>query len=47
MAREVPMSSTEILGTRLLKEIESEEGTLEDVSFWSFDGIAFLIDNFN
>ncbi|TVY38322.1 hypothetical protein LOCC1_G004717 [Lachnellula occidentalis] len=30
-ARNAPVSSTEILGTRLLSEIESEEGSLEDV----------------
>lgn len=30
-ARNAPLSSTEILGTRLLAEIESEEGNLEDV----------------
>lgn len=37
MSRTAPVSSTEILGTRLLKEIENEEGSLEDVkSFFSF-----------
>ncbi|TVY21210.1 hypothetical protein LARI1_G000651 [Lachnellula arida] len=30
-ARNAPLSSTEILGTRLLAEIESEEGSLEDL----------------
>ncbi|TVY68932.1 hypothetical protein LSUE1_G004944, partial [Lachnellula suecica] len=31
MARNAMMSSTEIFGTRLLREIESEEGNLEDL----------------
>jgi hypothetical protein len=46
MAREVTMSSTGILGTRLLREIESEEGNLEDVSSCFLYEMAFLIDSF-
>lgn len=46
MAREVTMSSTEILGTRLLREIESEEGSLEDVSLLGLMTFTVLIDSF-
>lgn len=37
------MSSTELLGGRLLREIAAEEGSLEEVSLY-FSSAVFLID---